>query len=163
VTYDEAPETFRVSLRQRLRWVSGVMDVADRSAAALISRLRERGRARRLDALMFLLTPYAQVVSAVSAALYFLSRAGEGGLTALAAPVLLGAVAGYAAMTLFAAALSLRMGRRCGITVKSVLLFPIFMASWLPLQLYASVHRVESWRPVCHGISGKMQKRSPVR
>ena len=49
LTYDEAPNDFAVSLRQRRRWCSGIMDVAVRMDAPLVSALRGSAplRARR--------------------------------------------------------------------------------------------------------------------
>ena len=52
LTYDEAPNDFAVSLRQRRRWCSGIMDVAVRMDAPLVSALRGSAPLRALDALL---------------------------------------------------------------------------------------------------------------
>ena len=153
VTFDEAPRTFRVSIHQRLRWVSGVMDVADRTAPALVSSLPGRGWARRADVLAFTLTPYARVLSAAAAALMALTADGSGGTGALLAAAVTVPL-GFAGMAALGAVLARRVGLRGWTAVKAVLTFPVFMASWLPLQLLACVHRVESWQTVRHGLCG---------
>ena len=52
LTSDEAPNDFDVSLRQRRRWCSGIMDVAVRMDAPLVSALRGSAPLRALDALL---------------------------------------------------------------------------------------------------------------
>ena len=94
VSYDEAPHSFKESLRQRRRWVSGIMDVSERKAAGLFAasgrflappakrrekdvkagncrpdqRIRREGRlraARAFDSAMFLCSPFMQAVSPI--------------------------------------------------------------------------------------------------
>ncbi|MBR2831742.1 MAG: glycosyltransferase [Oscillospiraceae bacterium] len=157
VTFDEAPRTFGVSLRQRRRWVSGVMDVADRTAPALAASLAGRDWARRADVLAFTLTPYARALSAVAAALLALSASGNSGFGVLPAAAVSVAL-GFAGLAALGAVLARCVGLRGWSAVKTVLLFPVFMASWLPLQLFSCVHRVESWQTVRHGLCGAAGK-----
>ena len=35
--------------------------------------------------------------------------------------------------------------------MKSLLFFPVFMASWIPLQILALVRRTEKWEVIRHG------------
>lgn len=163
VTRDEAPTGFRVSLRQRRRWVSGVMDVADRAAPALVRSLPGRGWACRADALAFLLTPMAQAVSALAAVLFAAGAAGAGALQPFLRIALLSAAAGAAAMMLLGGVIARRIGLRGRTAIRSAALFPVFMASWLPLQLLSAMRRVETWQEVRHGVCAAGRKRSPVR
>ena len=75
VNYDEEPTDFLLSLRQRKRWCSGIMQVAKRKTAGLW-----RGSAPepmlRWDMTMFLLAPFAQAVSGAAGRL---RAAGNGG------------------------------------------------------------------------------------
>ena len=55
-----------------------------------------------------------------------------------------------AGMIVLAAAAAVSFGYRGRGMIKSVLMFPLFMASWLPLQTAALAHPVRSWRPIRH-------------
>jgi len=62
VNYDEEPTSFRVSLHQRKRWCSGLMQVARRTLHALWQG-ESPAPLRRWDMTMFLAAPFAQAVS----------------------------------------------------------------------------------------------------
>ena len=55
VTYDEAPVSIKVSLRQRRRWSSGVMDVTQERGRQLFSGIFRSGGVKALDMLLMLL------------------------------------------------------------------------------------------------------------
>ena len=65
LTYDEAPNDFAVSLRQRRRWCSGIMDVAVRMDAPLVSALRGSAPLRALDALLIVNAPFLQALDII--------------------------------------------------------------------------------------------------
>ena len=146
VTYDEAPTRFSLSLRQRKRWCSGVMQVGRQE----VGRLWSGGSANlflRLDMTMFLLAPFAQAVSglllAVNALLF-----GDGYL------LLPMALAGYCAMALGGMLLCLLGRYRPEEMLGAVLLFPLFMASWLPLQVLSLFHDTTRWHAIQHEGQG---------
>lgn len=146
VNYDEEPVSFRISLRQRYRWCSGVMQVGRRS----LGEMWRAGVPRpmlRWDMTMFLLAPFAQAVSGLLLACSFLTAlAAGGGLL----PILWGlGLYGVGGMAL-GVVLSLLGGYALRDMTKSIFFFPIFMASWLPLQIYSLFHDSTQWRQVAH-------------
>ena len=146
VTYDEAPLTLRLSLRQRLRWCSGIMSAAERWLPALLA-----SRAcplRRWDMALFLCAPFAQALSPLPAVLWGVWAWQQGGLGTWFAVGAAGLLAGYGALAILAAVLARRAG---GCAAGTVWLFPLFMASWLPLQAVSLLHRSRVWRPIPHG------------
>ena len=194
VSYDEAPLSFRDSLRQRRRWCSGIMDVSRIKAAALFrtaarfasgrqqgpgpdvsGRQQGPGRLkalRALDGAMFLCSPYFQAASplpliltvvtiafgneapgaAASASSAWMAHIGMPFPGAFAI-ILWYAAATWLGMTAFGALLALLSGCRDQKIIKSILFFPIFMASWIPLQMLALVRRTEKWEVIRHGMS----------
>lgn len=143
VTYDEEPNSFVLSLRQRKRWCSGVMQVAEGQLPTL---LHGKGRLCR-DMCLFLLTA---ALTPLSLLLGLLSRLLAPGMTDLT----------FAGMTaglcwLVGAALTLILQRvtrpRERHNPLAALLFPLFMVSWTPLQVLALFHRTTVWEPVRHG------------
>lgn len=146
VNYDEEPTDFLVSLRQRRRWCSGVMQVGKRS----LSSLRRSGAPRpmlRWDMAMFLLAPFVQAVSGLLLLCALLAglAAGAGWL-----PLLCGAGLYCVGGMALGVILALLGGYALQDMTKSILLFPLFMASWLPLQIVSLFHDSVSWRQVPH-------------
>jgi len=152
VTYDEAPVSFGVSLTQRRRWVSGIMDAAEREVPRLLRALPEKNAARVLDALFFLCAPFMQALSVVPALLTLSLSLSGGGARPLAAFAVWWASSAGAA--LLSALVSGLRGRRIA---ASVLLFPVFTASWLPLQILSAVRRATVWREIAHGANSAKQ------
>lgn len=150
LTFDEAPASFRVSLTQRLRWCSGIQCVAREKLGGLVRALGRADEPRVIDMMFFLCAPFVQVLSLVPGLLLFLDALlcgmAGGWMLFLAGSLLLVG----AGMIVLAAAAAVGFGYRGRGMIKSVLLFPLFMASWLPLQVMAALHPVRSWRPIRH-------------
>ncbi len=151
LTYDEAPVSFRVSLTQRRRWCSGVMSVAEAELPRLLRAAPAAGRARRADLCFFLLAPFVQALSPVPALLRACAAAGTGRLGAWAASLLLA----WCGAALFSALLA-RCAPERGLW-RSAALFPVFMASFLPLQVLSLLRRTTAWQPIPHGASASRQ------
>ena len=150
LTFDEAPASFRVSLTQRLRWCSGIQCVARGKLGDLVRALGRADEPRVIDMMFFLCAPFVQVLSLVPGLLLFLDALlcgmAGGWMLFLAGSLLLVG----AGMIVLAAAAAVSFGYRGRGMIKSVLLFPLFMAFWLPLQVMAALHPVRSWRPIRH-------------
>lgn len=142
VTYDEAPTQFALSLRQRKRWCSGVMQVGRQEVGRLWSG-RSSAPALRWDMTMFLLAPFAQAVSGLLLAVNALLWGDVVLLLAMA-------LAGYCAMALGGIVLCLLGRYRPEEMLGAIFLFPIFMASWLPLQVISLFHDTKSWKAIQH-------------
>lgn len=140
VTYDESPTRFAVSLRQRRRWCSGIMDVAQRRVPSLLRAIPGAGRLRAFDSLMIVCAPFAQAVGVLPTALTLV-------LHPEAALLLLPAALGVFLCALVLARIG---GYRDGRIVRAAALFPVFMAAFLPLNLISLLRRKREWKPIAH-------------
>lgn len=147
VTYDEEPCSFKVSMHQRKRWSSGVIQVG----RLLLPRLGRGGSALSWDMLCFLLTSQLQPVAALLMVCSQLCIAAEGRFSWLALAV--SAVVYWLGSTALAAFLQILDRPRNRRNWRAVLLFPVFMATWLPLQVLALFHKTTHWREIRHGSS----------
>lgn len=145
VTYDEAPVSFKVSLRQRRRWASGVMDVGIMYAAQLWLGIFSGGALRALDMLLMLMQPYCQTICFLLTAALCASEPGASRLCGL----FLSLIPGYFGAV--ALAQMLRKTQRLDCGWKSLLLFPVFMASWLPINVVSFFFRTRAWSEIRHG------------
>lgn len=145
ITYDEAPASFAVSLRQRRRWASGVMDVAGAYGARLWMGIFTGGGARAFDMLMMLMQPRCQTLSFLLTAALWVAGLEKGALCGL----LLSLAAGYFAMAALAWMLRRTQKLACG--WGALLMFPVFMASWLPINVLSFFFRERTWTEIRHG------------
>jgi len=148
VSYDEGPTDFFVSLRQRKRWCSGVMQVAKQE----LGRLWQTGVPRpmlRWDMTMFLLAPFSQAISALLMAAGFLTSAAQGDASSV---VMIPAALGfyYISGILVGTFLSLVGGYGLRDMSGTIALFPVFMATWLPLQVISLFRDTKKWTPIAH-------------
>ena len=144
ITYDEEPESFLVSLYQRKRWCSGVMQVSRQELGKLWRRDAE-ATLLRWDMSMFLLAPFAQALSALLLGLNLLL----GGADSLlwTAALFLPAYGGMCLLGVFLC----RWGEyRMEDMARAILIFPLFMASWLPLQIASLFRDTKQWKAVRH-------------
>ena len=150
LTYDEAPNDFAVSLRQRRRWCSGIMDVAVRMDAPLVSALRGSAPLRALDALLIVNAPFLQALTLLPLTLTILSSLVQGTAGTLALTGAVSLTLSTLGLMALAALLAYLGGYRDRRIVRTVAGFPLFMAAWLPLQLVSLVSRTRSWQPIAH-------------
>ena len=148
VNYDEEPNSFFMSLRQRKRWCSGVMQVGKQELGRLWSADCPKP-GLRWDISMYLLAPFSQAISGLLLLGSVLSSlmAGEE-VTALVTACTLGLyyVGGMALSVL----LCLLGGYGLQGMTRTILMFPLFMASWLPLQVISLFKDTRQWHAITH-------------
>ena len=144
LSYDEQVTGFWTSMRQRLRWCSGMVEAAHYRLPALLKRdVPKRGVA--LDFAMTFILAHTQPIAAVLMVLalpwypgwMFLTMACSAGLSAIG-------------IMLFSMLMCKLGGYPIGKMKLAILLSPIFMASWAPLQILALVKPVKRWSPIAH-------------
>jgi cellulose synthase/poly-beta-1,6-N-acetylglucosamine synthase-like glycosyltransferase len=155
VCYDEQPLTLAQSLRQRYRWSVGSVQVLRQQFGTLV-RAGLRGRPAALDAALFILGVPMGGVSA----LLWLVTLGVGlasgvSLGITAATVLASAVTGYLVLAAFGwLVLTLEQANWAGRS-RALLGFPIWVFSWMVLNLVVLFWRDPTWRvqPHTEGLS----------
>ncbi len=152
ISYDEEPVSFRQSMTQRKRWCSGVLEVGRKMIPKLWYNALSFGNFRAADFALFLTMPYTQVLMLLPGAWgIWNTLQTQGWFFALT----LSFIGFYAGLVLTAFALAL-IGRRPLKTLwKSILLYPVFTASWLPLHVLGVFHKTTVWRPIVHNKTRK--------
>ena len=148
VNYDEEPNSFRLSLRQRKRWCSGVMQVGKRELGRLWTADCPRP-SLRWDISMYLIAPFTQAISGLLLLGGVACGLAEGdAVTAVAALCTLGLY--YVGGVALSVLLCLLGGYGLQGMTRTILLFPLFMASWLPLQVVSLFKDTRQWHAVAH-------------
>lgn len=154
VNYDEEPTSFLVSLRQRKRWCSGIMQVAKRRTVPLW-RAGCPNAMLRWDMTMFLLAPFAQALSGLLLLAGILAGLGEALFTETPVlecllPIAVPAALYFIGCAILAAVLCLLGGYGLRGMAGAIVVFPVFMASWLPLEMVSLFKDTTAWREIVH-------------
>ena len=146
LTYDEEPITFHQSMVQRRRWCSGVMAVAGRYLPRLWRRVPSRNFFFCLDFAVFLSMPMVQVLALLPGIWAVAQAVAAENWLILAASLL----SFWGGLTLTALALALVGRRKLRPMWKSIVLYPLFTASWYPLHILAVLKKTRVWKPIAH-------------
>lgn len=146
ITYDEEPMTFRDSVIQRRRWMSGVMGVGIHKAGAFLSgAIKGPKRLFALDALMQF---SFSCIQALTLPLFLLWACVEPAAALDALPEL---VIKFYLSTFFIGGISLLLERRLTRhTAFALFLYPLFIFSFLPLQTVSLFRPNRRWTPIRH-------------
>lgn len=145
VTYDEEPCSFRESIRQRRRWMSGIMGVTRRKAGGLLRSIPKGGGRFALDALTQLTFTALQ---AWIIPVFLLQTCADPAAALAALPAI--ALRFYISTLLIGGLSLLAEGRLTRHTGPALLLYPLFIFSFLPLQTLSLFRPNRTWAPIRH-------------
>ena len=144
VTYDEEPVKWYASLVQRRRWMSGIMQVSRLMLPRLFRNFLRRPSLNCLDGMLQLAFPFLQALTPFFTLAAFLA----GGISLQSLPVSL--ISAYAG-SLAVAAAALALEKRLDVQLTGgILLYPVFMACFLPLQTLALFKAQTVWHEIRH-------------
>ena len=146
--YDEQPIRLRDSAVQRRRWTAGSLQCTRRYSAKLL----KKGTPLSLDiGLLFTanLMNYAGLLSAAISIVRFWPLL-KTNLPALLTFCAIYVVAWWLVFCAGAVILLVREGCLCRQSIPTILLFPLFLATWMPINLYACVTPPPKWRMIGH-------------
>lgn len=157
LTYDEEPLSFKTSLTQRKRWVSGIMQVTRMKLPMLVRSLVQGGRAlKAADAAIQLFACYAQALTPFA----FLLAFGAEPLAVLkSVPASLGTAYLAGVVNAF---LALLLNKRLSWSMAAgILMYPIFIFSFIPLQTLSLFWETTKWHEIRHtGVPLKVEERA---
>ena len=145
VTYDEEPLSFRQSMVQRRRWMSGIVEVAKRKSAGLLSSVLCHGGWCAFDCLLQL--PFA-FIQAWMIPMFLVDVLVNPSAALIGLPV---SIAAFYCSTFTIGFASLLFEKR--LTRKSLValvLYPLFIFSFLPLQTLSLIVPNRQWKPIVH-------------
>lgn len=156
VLYDEQPETFRQSWRQRTRWVQGGLQVSVRYGKALLKGIFRGGRTSRacLEAMTLSLWGYSAGI--LCGILSFTAAGLRSGWAGMGQALLFAFLGAYCfaflmgAMTLFMARRRIRASTSQ--KLMGLFTFPMYPLTYAPIAVTA-LFRKFHWPPIEHTVS----------
>jgi len=148
LSYDEQVPDFFVSLRQRHRWCYGMIQCARLMTRSMFSRACPKKGMARDFGMIFIISHTAPVAG-------LLGMIGMLFMPAQMLPLMgIGVIAALVGCILLAVFLCFYGGYPVSKMIPAIVGFPVFMASWAPLQLYALVVPVKTWSEIRHSGQG---------
>lgn len=151
VVYDEQPVGLKDSMVQRRRWFSGTIQCLK----LLFKPLVKRHSLHCIDMLFIFCGCVMQVVCLIPGVLTVIQllTALARGETTFGALILLAAGLGgaaYLGCALFALVLCALERKLCAKRIPAILLFALFLVTWLPANLWALVTKPPKWKQIPH-------------
>ncbi len=145
VTYDEEPCSFRASMVQRRRWMSGILSVARLKLTSLLRGVGRPGGRLAFDALL----QFAfSAIQAWIIPVFLLQLCADPRSIAVTLPL---TAARYYITTLLMGLVSLAAERRLTRhTAGALPLYPVFIFSFLLLQSWSLIRPSRTWTPIRH-------------
>ena len=153
ITYDEQITTLKESFKQRMRWSIGTNQCLINYAPNLIQG-GIKGKLNCIDALIFLMAPTLQIVSSVAFALHII-LAIIYGISHDTFSSLLCCYLTSIALSIFAIKSN---NKRIKAYLKGILTFPIFILTWIPVNIIALWKRNYKWGRIEHNKSITIEK-----
>ncbi len=157
ITYDEHVVTFAASWTQRKRWSKGYMQCLRRYSGQLFKSFIKSGNIAYLDLIFNFAAPVVQLVGlALSSILFSNSLAGNGigvfsndifNILFLILSTIITYIGGmFANVLVFILCKKELSGNLLGI-----ILFGLFMFTWIPINIHAALSKSTVWTPIKHG------------
>ncbi len=145
ITYDEQTIKFEESIKQRKRWSIGTMQCLERYIINLLKAKSIKG----LDGLIFCISPVIQVISILTCSIPIL-------LNTLIyediniESIIMSLITTYL-ISILVSVLAIKLSKKdVKLYIKGIFTLPIFILTWIPINIYAIFKRDTSWEPIKH-------------
>lgn len=153
ITYDEQITTLKESFKQRIRWSIGTNQCLLNYAPNLIQQ-GIKGKIGCIDALIFLMAPTLQIVSSVAFALHII-LAIIYGISHDTFSSLICCYLTSVALSIFALKVN---NKKITYYLKGIITFPIFILTWIPVNIIALWKRNYKWERIEHNRKINIEK-----
>lgn len=153
ITYDEQITTLKESFKQRMRWSIGTNQCLLNYAPNLIQE-GIKGKLNCIDALIFLMAPTLQIVSSIAFALHIILAIIYGISNDILSSILSCYLTSIA-LSIFAIKSN---NKRIKDNLKGILTFPIFILTWIPVNIIALWKRNYKWERIEHNKGITIEK-----
>ena len=149
ITYDEQPTLFRVSLTQRLRWSKGNLQCWKKYHHALIKSFRKNHNLAAIDMYLNNLAAIVQVISMIIVLVGLIERMITTKIVFSVAGIL-GFLVSYFATLVVTLFVTVYNKKSISAMLPSLILFTLFMLSWLPINVVCLFKKNVKWNHIGH-------------
>lgn len=154
VTYDEYPNYFKLSWKQRRRWSAGIIECMKRYSFKLFKHFIKTGSPASLDMSLVYLGPIMQVISFITLVMLIIFRILKIELNDVFSYFFALGIWFFLALLIFGILLEVFVLRYKNKEVKGklsgILLFSLFLVSWLPINILCFLKKYNKWEQINH-------------
>ena len=151
IFFDEQVTSFMASVKQRKRWSKGTLEILKHYLKDLLKAMATNKNLHSFDMLCINMAVPMQIIGLIGTLLslfiYFDIRI-----------ILLSGVISYSAYTFMALFLSIYNHKNIRKMLPGILLFALFIFTWLPISLYALFSKNNKWDPIRHSRKVDIQE-----
>jgi len=149
ITYDEQPITFKQSWKQRKRWSIGTIQCFKIYTKRLLKKMIRRGSLESIDVFIFLISPFIQILGMLSYIAHFVVMVMQGlhiNYTNKIFAIFLCYI-----MSIMLSIVSIKIkGKHIRPYLKGIFTVPIFILSWIPINIVACFSKRNKWEKIEH-------------
>ncbi len=148
ITYDEQPNQFSISWKQRKRWTTGVYQCLQKYFKQLLQG--KTNQIFKLDLFLIFFSPLLQVLTCTVGVIhiaYVILRYGFFSFFYFGIVFLL---LTYLLMILFTIFVLENNQKNFHEMKYAILLFPLFLSTWIPIQFICLFKKINKWEPIVH-------------
>ena len=149
ITYDEQVENFKESWKQRKRWSIGTVQCFKIYISKLLKKVTKKDNFSCIDVAIFIGSPLIQFLTLVSYIAHFIITIALGMRMNLLLR-LMSLVFGYIASVILSIATIKYAKKSMKNYIKGILTLPLFVVSWLPINVVAFFSRKNKWEQINH-------------
>ena len=153
ITYDEQPTNFKVSWVQRKRWSRGCLECYKNYAFDLIKNMSKNKSC--LDLLMLYFAPMVHIFTIVILLLSLTINLTTGDYTSVISKQsiinsIIGSSIIYLAQVIICISVVILNKKKLKKYISGILLFPVFMITWLPINIVILFQKNVKWQHIPH-------------
>lgn len=156
ITYDEQVSTFKESWKQRMRWSIGTIQCYRLYFAKLMGKGIRKKKFSCIDSAIFLASPVIQLVGVVSYIAHFVLVLSQGQY--FSNIKLLTILMWYIVSVLVAISAIKLSKKHIRPYIKGIITLPIFIISWMPINVIACFKKQGKWEKIEHTRSITIDK-----
>ena len=162
ITYDEHPDSFIVSIKQRKRWSAGTIHCMKLYSGKLLKEFFRTGNIALLDMFFVFIAPVIQILSFLNILFIPVFRILNVSLFGFDVHLILtgflSSVITYLVTTLFTIIVVIMQRKKVMPLLKGILLFPLFILSWVPIHIYCFIKKQDTWDEIKHSKNMKIDE-----
>ena len=155
IIYDEQPSQFSVSWKQRKRWTTGAYQCLKKYFKLLLKE--KRNWMSRLDLFFIFFSPLLQVLTCTVGTINIAYVLIQYGFFSSFVHGLFLLVVVYILIVVFAIFIIECNQKKPKDMKCSILLFPLFLSTWIPIQFICLFRKVNNWEHIHHNVDVKIE------
>lgn len=162
ITYDEHPESFKVSMKQRKRWSTGTIQCMNMYSKKLLKNFLKTGSIASLDMYFVFIAPVIQILSFLNILFIPVFRLLKIDLLGFDLHMLItgivSSIVSYIITILFIIIVVITQKKKVIPLLKGILLFPLFIFTWIPIHIHCFLKKEDEWEEIKHTKNIKIEE-----